>query len=292
MNTRLTLLPLLLALLFCAPGLWPAAAHASDRRLAADVDEDDDEDEDDATSSPDDDSFEPENRRFAPGTAYTLPAGSFEVGVFGPLRYGLTDTIELSAHPVWCFAWPGVTAKKQLYHGGRLTVASSHSLEIPTPFLRLIQVEGTGGLIPTDNDIPWFLMTDERVIVTVEASPGHDVTWFLGFTLAGHLGDKRLDTIDYPLAYPRLSALHNLFTVRTGLDLDGRITGDFHYAVDFDLFVLPEDETRLAFEHSAGLIWRPSRTWQVFAGYKFAWSQLPFGSEQVWLPLLDVSWAF
>jgi len=289
MTARLALLPFFAFLLFAAP--WTPPAKALPRPAAADDDEDDD---DDAPSSDEDDagSFEPETRRFSPGTAYTLPAGRFEVGVFGPLRWGFSDTLELSAHPVWFFTWPGVTAKKQLYHGGRLTVASSHSLEVPTPFLRLIQVEGTGGLIPTDNEIPWFLMTDERVLVTVEALPGHDVTWFLGFTLAGHFGKMRLDTIDYPLAYPRLSALHNLFTVRTGLDLDGRITGDFHYMVDFELFVLPEDETRLAFEHAAGLIWRPSRNWQVFAGYKFAWSQLPFGSEQVWLPLLDVTWAF
>ncbi len=195
MTARLALLPLFAFLLFAAP--WTPPAKALPRPAAAADDEDDD---DDAPSSDEDaaGSFEPETRRFSPGTAYTLPAGRFEVGLFGPLRWGLSDDLELSAHPLWFFTWPAVTAKKQLYHGGRLTVATSHSLEIPTPFLRLIQVEGTGGIIPTDNELPWFLMTDERVLLTVEALPGHDVTWFLGFTIAGHLGEMRLDTIDYP----------------------------------------------------------------------------------------------
>ena len=291
MTARLALL-LLPVLLFLAPFAPPVTAHAAVRGPAPAIDADEHDDDDDNAGEDEAVVFEPETRRFSPGTAYTLPAGRFETGVFALLRYGLSDDFEVSAHPVWFFAWPGVTAKKQWLHNGAWTISTSHSLEVPTPFLRLIQVEGTGGILPTDNAIPWFLQTEQRQIVTVEALPGHDVSWSLGFTVATHAGEMRMDTIDYPLVYPRLSALHNLFTIRTGLDFDGRIRGDFYYSIDFDLFVLPEDETRFAFEHSAGVYYRVGRRWQVFAGYKFAWSQLPFGSEQVWLPLIDVSWGF
>ncbi len=287
------LLPVLLP---CAPWMSPAPASAVPRAAAADVDDEDDDEEDGTADALDDDDgprFEPETRRFAPGTAYTLPAGRFESGVFAPLRYGLTDDLELSAHPGWFFVWPGATAKKQWMHHGAWTIATSHSLEVPTPFLRLIQVDGTGGIIPTDNQIPWFLQTEQRVIFTAQWAPGHDVTWSMGFIAAAHHGGMRMDTVDYPLVYPRLSALYNGLTARAGLDLDGRLRGDFYYSVDFDLFVMPEeDETRLAFEHSAGVSYRFGRRWQVFAGYKYAWSQLPFGSERVWLPLVDLIWAF
>ncbi|MBU1243233.1 hypothetical protein KJ612_08530 [Myxococcota bacterium] len=299
MRTLLATLLLLFGALPLSPVPWmaPAPVAANPRAGLDDEVDDDDDDEDTATDAEDDDDdtwprFEPATRRFSPGTAYTLPAGRFETGVFGPLRYGLTDDLELSAHPLWFFVWPGVTAKKQWMHHGAWTIATSHSLEVPTPFLRLIQVDGTGGIIPTDNTIPWFLQTEQRMIVTAEWAPGHDVTWYMGFIAAAHAGGMRMDTIDYPLAYPRLSALYNGLSLRAGLDLDGRLRGDFYYSVDFDLFVLPEDETRFAFEHSAGVSYRFGRRWSVFVGYKYAWSQLPFGSERVFLPLVDVTWGF
>jgi hypothetical protein len=295
MRSLLATLLLLFGALPLSPVPWMSTTPASATPRAGLADEDDEDDDEPAGALDDEDvpRFEPATRRFAPGTAYTLPAGRFETGVFAPLRYGLTDDLELSVHPLWFFTWPGVTARKQWMHRDAWTITTSHSLEVPTPFLRLIQVDGTGGIIPTDNRVPWFGLTDQRLLFTAEVLPGHDLTWFMGFSAAAHAGGMRMDTIDYPLVYPRLSALYNGITARAGLDLDGRIRGDFHYTVDFDLFVMPEDDqTRLAFEHSAGVIYRSGRRWQVFVGYKFAWSQLPFGSERVWLPLVDLIWAF
>ncbi len=236
--------------------------------------------------------FGAETRPFSQGTAYTLPQGRLEAGVFAPLRYGLRDDVEISVHPLLMFAWPAIAVKKQWAAGEGWAFSSTHTLETPTPFLRLIQVEGTGGLLPTDNTIPWFAMSEHRALFTARVAPAHELTLMAGVTGAIHFGKMHMDTIDYPLAFHRLAPLHRHAAARFGADLDGRIAGDWFYCLDMDLFVLDDAASRFSVEHSFGLIRRTGKRHQIFFGYKFSWAQLPFGTQSVLLPLVDFVWSF
>ncbi len=233
-----------------------------------------------------------ETRYFTQGTAYTLPKGRVESGVFSPLRAGLFDDLELSVHPVWMFLWPNAALKKQWMRRGNTVFATSHTLEVPTPLLRLLSIEGTGGVLPNDNTIPWFLLSEHRAIVTVETSPGQDLTFYAGFAAAAHVGERRMDTIDYPLVYPRLAALYQGVHFRAGIDLDGRLVNDFYYSVDVDVFWMPGSEGTWAVEQSTGILYRPHRRFAVFAGYKYAHSRLPFGGFVTIVPLVDFLFTF
>lgn len=233
-----------------------------------------------------------ETRPFSQGTAYTLPAGRMEIGIFAPLRYGLRDDFEISLHPLAMFVWPAVSVKKQWYSAESWVFSTTHTLEVPTPFLRLIQVEGTGGLIPTDNVIPWFLMSEHRALLTTRVSFAHELTVFAGFTGAVHANDMHMDTIDYPLVFHRLAPLYHNVAMRFGADLDGRMGDDWFYSLDVDLFVIDDVTSRFSIEHGFGLMYRVGKRSQLFFGYKFAWAQLPFGTHSVLLPLIDFSWGF
>lgn len=233
-----------------------------------------------------------ETRPFSQGTAYTLPEGRMEVGIFGPLRYGLRDDMEISVHPLAMFAWPAAAIKKQWYARDGWVFSTTHTLEVPTPFLRLIQMKGTGGIIPTDNVIPWFVMSEHRALVTTRVAPAHELTAFAGFTGAVHFGSMRMDTIDYPLVFHRLAPLCRDAAMRFGVDLDGRLGGDWFYGLDADLFILDDAKSRFSLEHGFGLIYRMGKRRQIFFGYKFAWAQLPFGTQSILLPLVDFVWGF
>lgn len=54
-----------------------------------------------------------ENGLFSADTARTLPEGKMELGVFAPLRYGLTPRVELALNPLWFFLAPHLLSSSQ-----------------------------------------------------------------------------------------------------------------------------------------------------------------------------------
>ena len=75
------------------------------------------------------------------GTARTLPAGRMDVGVWQPLRYGLTDTLELSSHVLLATRMPNLRARHRWAQAHGWDVATLHELAYPTPLLRDLRRE-------------------------------------------------------------------------------------------------------------------------------------------------------
>jgi hypothetical protein len=75
---------------------------------------------------------------------------------------------------------------------------------------------------------------------------------------------------------------------RLGLAFDGRIWGPLHYAVDADLFLVPDERTSLHVEHSLMVAWEATDWLYAEAGYKLSWGQFPFGEELEILPMADL----
>lgn len=90
-------------------------------------------------------------------TAKLDPKGSLSMGVFNPLRYALTDRIELVSHPLVFFVAPNLTARLAVIEAP-LQLTGEVGVSVPTLAMRLTQ----GYLFPSwetsDNTIAWTLV--------------------------------------------------------------------------------------------------------------------------------------
>ena len=160
-------------------------------------------------------------RQWSAGTAYILPKGRIEVGLFQPLRKGQTDRFEWSIHPIWALQIPNMRFKitHQKVYGWDMT--TRHSFVYPTPLLRRLRIKGfgiqaladmdVGGIItsdPTVPEIPHMIASRNEVIVSrwlgsttlVTAKGGIDIP-----IKGGKLDDR--STIDLPIVFPDLESI-------------------------------------------------------------------------------------
>lgn len=228
------------------------------------------------------------------GTAFLLPAGRREVGVFGPLRYGYSKSIELSAHPLLFFLMPNLSVKWDHASFRGIKIATQHSIYYPTLLLRTIAKDGTGGIISPEFHIPHMASWYNGVLVSTPIARSHLLTGQAGFSIAVRSGslDER-STIDLPLVFPRLNVFYHGYDFRGGGNLRGKIFRRWHYMADALVFYLPSAEEKTAFEHKGLLLWNKSRRFQLCFGYKLSFAEYPFGTQWHLLgPLVDLQWAF
>ena len=62
------------------------------------------------------------------GTAETLPKGTFEVGLFNSLKYGLTDNIQLETHPINMFYAPNFRVTSKWLKNEHVMLSTLHKL--------------------------------------------------------------------------------------------------------------------------------------------------------------------
>jgi hypothetical protein len=229
--------------------------------------------------------------RWVDDTAHTLPEGQWEIGLFGPLRYGLTEKVELTANPLLFFLMPHATAKVGLVETDGWKVAVRHGLTYPTPMLRLFAREGIGGIIPAHQDIPHIIALNNELLVSKLLGGDHQVTWKVGVQVAPRFGDSTWTTLDLPLLYGRTAAYHSYATGRMGVDFHGTLIGPLDYAVDADVFVMPGLEGNYAVEHGARLTMNFSERFVLQGGYKMIYGGYPFGRQFHMLPVVELQWA-
>ncbi len=232
----------------------------------------------------------PSQRNWSNGTAYLLPQGRFEVGIFQPLRYGIKDNVELSVFPIMFFVDPNITVKWKQNEG----VATRHSFYYPTPILRLMTKEGTGGLISPEFEIPHMFAVRNDVLYTKRFFNNQFFTMMAGVEFAVRFGslDERT-TIDFPWVYNRLAVFYNDYGIRLGLDWYGRIKGDWWFRINGELFYYSGSKQTKAFEHNGKIYWRHKNRWEVSAGYNIIYGEYPYGSEWNWfVPIIDVRYAW
>lgn len=243
--------------------------------------------------------------KWSTGTAYTLPKGRYEVGLFQPLRYGQTENLEWSTHPILDLLIPNITVKISRGRFRGWDMATRHSLVYPTPLLRKLRVKGfgiqfladmdVGGIISGDPDIPQIphmISSRNEVMLSRSFGAATLVTGKAGLAVAIKAGklDSRT-TIDLPIVFPRLGAYYNGYGLNVGGDVLRSITKRLDLLADVDVFVLPGlEEGSFAFEHKGLFIWNKSSRFQVAVGYKLVYGEYPFGAQWHLLPLLDLQW--
>lgn len=233
-----------------------------------------------------------------PGTAYTLPQGRWEFGLFQPVRWGQSDDREISFYKLSVLLMPGITVKQRWHQRYQWTVSSTHSVYYPTPLLRMVAKEGIGGMISPEFEIPHLVSFWNMVLASKSLDQNKILTYKAGFAVA--FGGSELtpgSTIDLPLIYHRLAVYYNGWLLRLGTDMNGRMSKKWTFLVDGDLFLILGMKGSLALEHKSMITWEKSETFHLSLGYKFIYGEYPDGypNEKITrvhiLPMLDFVWS-
>ncbi len=229
------------------------------------------------------------------GTAELLPPRRVELGLFQPVRYGLSESLELSVHPLLFFVIPNFDVKWAHGDIAGFKVASAHGFTYPSMLMNLVAKEGIGGLISPEFDIPHILSFQNALLASRELIDGHLFTGKLALNFA--VKSDKLDsrtTIDLPVCYPRMGVYYHDFGFRVGADMKGPLFRRFGYVVDAELFYYPtaEADVNSAFEHKGLLYWNKSANFQLCAGYLLSYGEYPFGTQWHLLPLVDLQWGW
>jgi len=220
-----------------------------------------------------------------------LPKGNFETGLFQPLRYGLSENIEISTHPVLMFFIPNFSVQKRHPNWAGLALASRHSLVVPTPLLKMVTKKGVGGFISPEFDIPLMIALKNEIQLkrTLNDSWILSGTAGLTFSYCSKKLDKRT-TIDLPVVFPRLGVFYNGYGINFRLDFAGTLLPRLDLLTDLNVLLLPGMEEGFAFEHKNLLTWALSNRMDIQIGYKLIFGEYPFGVQWHLFPLLDILW--
>lgn len=226
-------------------------------------------------------------------TAFTVPRGQLETGLIQPMRYGLSDRVELSAHPILIFADPQVMVKIQWKQAGRILVSSEHRIACPTPLMRIFTTSGAGGLISPQFTIPVMVSVYNGLIATGEFGDKSLVTVKTGIIFALGAGTlDRLSRIDVPVIYPREAVFYHQPVIDLALDYRFPVSGKLECLLTSEYFIIPGTRENFFFEHRLNLLWKPGTHILLQGGYRLCYGFYPFGNQWHLLPDIDIAFHF
>jgi len=233
---------------------------------------------------------EPLLQKWSYNTAYLMPAGKWESGVFQPFRYGINDKMELRANAIVFPLMPNAGIKISLSNKNNFVLASEHSLSIPSPFLNVMSRKGIGGLISPEYDFSFILAVSNSIIVSRKISPSMIASANAGFVFAlrGEKPDPQ-SSIDLPHFYPRMAPYYEGASIKFGAAVKGSICDKWFYEEKVQAFVITRPENNFFFENSGTLMWALGKSLRIRGGYILAYGKYPYITPkwQLW-PTLDL----
>ena len=227
-------------------------------------------------------------------TATIIDKGRKEIGIFSPFRVGLQNGMELSINKF--IIMPTISIKQSRSSFNKWSMAQKLQLSYPSLGMKWLQSPlgnelgdpNMFALISPEFNIPQMISIYGELIATAGSNHKGRLTLNAGagFSINGKsLSDEA--TIDLPIAYPRLSVYFNGLLLKLGGEYYRQINEKLFYVVDYDMFLMPNDKGRYAFEHKSALIWSKNKNFRVLLGYKLIAGEYPFGSQAHLLPSLD-----
>ena len=228
-------------------------------------------------------------------TASNIPKGSFESGIFQPLRYGYSDNVEISSHPFLLFVIPNVSIQKSYSTWQDLEIFSMHSIVIPTPLLRKVTKSDIAGFISPEFEIPIMISLKNEVKVNRSFNTDWNIGAKAGLAIAWTKKDlDNRTTIDLPIIFPRLGVYYNGHGLNLGMNINGNVLPKINLLTDLNILLLPGADEDIFFEHKSLMTWYYSEKTKFQLGYKFVYGEYPFGS--MWhllpIPLFDIVWSW
>ena len=220
-------------------------------------------------------------------SAHILEKGEREIGLFQPFRWGYSENIELSAHPISMFTMPNISVKIRHEKYG---IASRHRFIYPTPLMRFFQKKGKFGLITPVADVgevPHIIAFQNEIFKSISLNKTL-LTFKGGFTFA--LVSDKLDerlSVDLPLIYSAMGEFFNGYKFNLGADARHHFSGQFSVLLDGDAVIMPTEdifwESKLLGEYQL------NSQWGILLGAKLTYGNYPFGEQTRLLPLFDVT---
>jgi len=231
-------------------------------------------------------------QHWSDGTAWTVSKHRVELGVLTLSRYGLTDKLEIAAHPLMVFLMPQVQIKAGWGEWSGIRLASEHGILYPTLFMRLVATKGIGGLISPELNIPQTFAIYNRVLASFGPSKNTLLTAHAGIAFAVNSGslDKRA-TIDLPIIYPRLAVFFNQPEFDAGIDFRGKFSKLFGWDFNVNNFILAASTCNYFLENKGVLAYTSKKEkLRIEAGYKLCYGKYPSGAQ--WHLLPDINLVF
>ena len=224
------------------------------------------------------------------GTACNIPRNRWELALFTASRYGISDKLELSAHPLMFFLMPQVTLKVGWGQYSGFSLATEHGIFYPTLFMQLVSRKGTGGLISPEYTIPQMFAVYNRFLVSYSPFNNALLTAHTGIAFSVKLGP--LDpgsTIDLPVIYPRLAVFYNEPEFDAGIDFRGKFIPCFGWLLNFENFFVCGTLQNYFLENKGVLAYTSKKeTLRLEAGYKLCFGKYPYGPQWHLLPVIDL----
>lgn len=246
-------------------------------------------------------------------SARTTDAGQLEIGALSSTTYAVTERVELGAHPVGLVVFPAARVKINWWQGGSLHCdgsdlqfspfawfASEHRFFVPTPLLNALAREGSGGLLPSETEVPFAVGMTNSAIATREVA-GHLATLRLGITFAlGH--SSELPLVEFPFLYSTLASLYSPVVLHAGFAIEGTIAGPLDYELSPKLHLFRPDADLpwpgevtpwvYSLEPKGWLHLRAGTRHRFSLGAALSIARFPIGVRAFWSPILDYRLAF
>jgi hypothetical protein len=224
------------------------------------------------------------------GTACNIPKHRWELGLFSSSRYGITDKLELSAHPLMFFLMPQVKIKVGWGDYSGFVLSTEHGIFYPTQFMRLVATKGTGGLISPEFTIPQMFAVSNRFLVSYRPFRKAILTAHAGISFAMKFGPLNpQSTIDLPVIYPRLAVFYNQPEIDAGIDFRGKFFPRFGWLFNVENFIVCGTKQNYFMENKGVLAYTSKKeTLRIEAGYKLCFGKYPYGTQWHLLPVADL----
>jgi len=229
-------------------------------------------------------------KKWSYNTAYLMPAGKWETGIFQPFRYGINQKMEIFTNLLMLPLIPEAGVKLAWRSKDDFVLASEHCLSIPTPFLNMISRKGIGGLISPEYDFSFILSVSNSLIVSRQIAPKLLASAKAGFAFAlrGEKPDPQ-STIDIPVFYPRMAHYYDGASIRLGGAVKGSLGDKWFYEEGVQAFIITRPENNFFFENTGTIMWAVGKSLRIRGGYILAYGKYPYETPkwQMW-PTLDL----
>jgi hypothetical protein len=222
-------------------------------------------------------------------TAFLIPSGKWESGIFQSFRFGLNERIELRSNALLMPVLPNAGVKFSIRSGKELLLSSEHSISFPTVFLNVVSFKGTGGLISPEFSFPFILTLSNSLIATTWIGSTSLLTADAGFTIAfrRYTPDYQ-SSIDIPFIYQRMAQYYKGASLKAGISFKGKIVKNLNYEEAARIILITRKSDNIFLENSGSLVWSSKGSLRIKGGYLLSWGKYPFGNHlQLW-PAFDL----
>jgi hypothetical protein len=223
-------------------------------------------------------------------TSQLVPAGKWECGIFQPLRYGVSENIEISTHVLLFPLMPNVAFKFRWKSREGIILSSEHKFSYNSPFLNFFSRKGTGGLLSPEFDFPFILTLNNSFQASKPIGSNYMATLRLGYIFALHgTAPDALSTMDIPLFYPRMAQYYEGSVINPFAGFKAALNERWLCEINAQVFWVTRSENNFFFEHNGTIMRAFGKSLRLRGGYVLAYGKYPYGSPkwQMW-PTLDI----